>query len=93
LHLQRPKFTLNFVFIKPTLLSTPEKPKKQIDMFDENTDQLKISFEGQFAAWSLKVQKITEVLQRDNLSPDNRQMWLKELHYYQDLLRTSNKKE
>lgn len=87
--MQRPKITHKFAFFKTTLLSTPEKSKKQIDMFDENTDQLKMSFEGQFASWSLKVQKITEVLQRDNLSPDNRQMWLKELGYYQDLLRKS----
>jgi hypothetical protein len=67
-----------------------EGKKKQIDMFPNGEDgQLKMNFEGQFAAWSLKVQKITEILQKDNLSPDNRQMWLKELNHYQNLLRNS----
>jgi hypothetical protein len=68
--------------------------KKQIDMFPSMDDgQLRMNFEGQFAAWSLKVQKITEILQRDNLSPDNRQMWLKELNHYQKLLRESSNNE
>lgn len=64
-----------------------------MDMFNDNDPpQLQIKFEGQFASWSLKVQKITEMLQKENLSPDNRQMWLKELGYYQDLLRKSTEK-
>ena len=66
--------------------------KKQMEIFDDKEEQLKMSFDGQFASWSLKVQKITDMLQKENLSPDNRQMWLKELQYYQDLLRKSSEK-
>jgi len=62
--------------------------RKQLQIFDsENDHQTKLEFDGQFASWSLKVQKITELLQNQNLSPEMKSNWRKELHYYQDLLR------
>ncbi len=66
--------------------------RKQLQIFEtDNTQQTKLEFDGQFASWSLKVQKITELLQNQNLSPEIKDNWRKELHYYQDLLRKYHK--
>ncbi len=62
--------------------------KKQLQIFEnDHSQQTKLEFDGQFASWSLKVQKITELLQNQNLSSEMKDNWRKELHYYQDLLR------
>lgn len=62
--------------------------RKQLQIFEtDNTQQTKLEFDGQFASWSLKVQKITDLLQNQNLSSEMKDNWRKELHYYQDLLR------
>jgi hypothetical protein len=57
-------------------------------MFElEQNPQLKLELDGQLAAWSLKIQKITELLMKKDISDQSRETWLKELHYYQNLMR------
>jgi hypothetical protein len=64
--------------------------KKQLSMFEaEQNPQLKLELDGQLAAWSLKIQKITELLMKKDVSEQNRKVWLQELHYYQNLMRES----
>jgi hypothetical protein len=64
--------------------------RKQLSMFElEQNPQLKLELDGQLAAWSLKIQKITELLMKKDISEQSREAWLKELHYYQKLMRES----
>jgi hypothetical protein len=66
------------------------EPKKQLSIFEEHSSpQLSLTLEGQEAAWSLKIQKITSLLMNKDLSNQSREEWLKELRYYQEQLRSS----
>ncbi len=64
--------------------------RKQLSIFEsESNKQLSLELEGQCASWSLKIQKITELLMKNDVSDQSKQMWYKELNYYQELLRAS----
>jgi hypothetical protein len=66
------------------------KKRQQLSIFEkDSSSQLSLELEGQCASWSLKIQKITELLMKNDVSDQNKQMWYKELNYYQELLRAS----
>jgi hypothetical protein len=66
------------------------KERQQLSIFEkDSSSQLSLELEGQCASWSLKIQKITELLMKNDVSDQNKQMWYKELNYYQELLRAS----